>query len=364
MQDKSENAHLRNSRFSPVIEIAGRRIGPGEPPFIIAEVSANHGGSLERAIRIIDGAADAGVDAVKFQAYTPDELTLNSEMPGFVIQGDNPWTGRRLFDLYAEAATPYEWFPVLYEHARKRKLIPFTTPFGVSVIPMLEQLGSPAYKIASFEAVDHQLLQACARTGKPILVSTGMCTKTEIAEALQTLQNNGAVAVGIFRCNSGYPARVEEANLLALPDMMLSLGIPIGYSDHTVGLAAAVAATALGACMIEKHVIDSPEPPTPDSSFSTTPDQLAQLVSLCRGAAVARGSVVYGPIGKETGSLSFRRSLYACAAIARGDALTSENIRCVRPGFGLHPRHFPEVLGRTARRDIKIGEPLSLEMLE
>lgn len=354
---------MPDSDFARTITLDGREIGPGEPPYIIAELSANHGGSLERALRIIDCAAEAGADAVKFQAYTPDNMTLNSDMPGFVIEGDNPWKGRRLYDLYAEAATPYDWFPALYEHARKRGITPFTTPFGTDAIPMLEALDTPAYKIASFEAVDHELIKACARTGKPILLSTGMCNKTEIAEALRTIRDAGAREVGVFRCNSGYPAKLEETNLLALPDMEQSFALPIGFSDHTIGLAASVAACALGACMIETHVIDAPEPPTPDSSFSKTPDELAELVTLCRNAFIARGSVLYGPFEKEKESLSFRRSLYACADIAEGEAITLENIRCVRPGFGLHPRHFTEILGKTARRAIQAGEPLTLEML-
>jgi pseudaminic acid synthase len=355
---------VSDSFFAPAITVGGRKIGPGEPPFIIAELSANHGGSLERALRIIDIAADAGADAIKFQAYTPDDLTLDLEMPGFVIEGDNPWKGKRLYELYAEAATPYDWFPALYERARERNIIPFTTPFGVGAIKMLEELSTPAYKIASFEAVDHELMKACAQTGKPILISTGMCDKIEIEEALQTLRDAGAREVAIFRCNSGYPARLQEANLAALADMMQAFGLPTGFSDHTIGLAASVAACALGANMIEKHVIDSPEPPTPDSTFSIIPDQLAQLVSMCRDAAVARGEVSYGPTQKEKDSLSFRRSLYVCKNIAPGEALTTSNVRCVRPGFGLHPRHFPEVIGRVARHAIAAGEPLSMDALE
>ncbi len=350
--------------FSPVISVDGRKIGPGEPPFIIAELSANHGGSLERALRIVDLAADAGVDAIKFQAYTPDDLTLDLDGPGFVIEGDNPWKGRRLYELYADAATPYEWFPELYARARAKKIIPFTTPFGVGAIRMLEELGTPAYKIASFEAVDHELIRACAQTGKPILISTGMCDKTEIEESLNTLRNAGAREVAIFRCNSGYPARLEEANLAALTDMMETFHLPTGFSDHTIGLAASVAACSLGANMIEKHVIDSPEPATADSSFSILPDQLSQLVTMCRDAAIARGEVSYGPSQKEKESLSFRRSLYACRDIDAGEELTRDNVRCIRPGFGLHPRHFPEILGKPASRAISAGEPLSWDAVE
>ena len=349
--------------FSPSIVVGGRKIGPGESPFIIAELSANHGGSLERALRIVDLAAEAGVDAIKFQAYTPDDLTLDMDGPGFVIDGDNPWKGRRLYELYADAATPYEWFPELYARARAKNVIPFTTPFGLSAIRMLEELDTPAYKIASFEAVDHELIKACAQTGKPILISTGMCDKKEIEESLQTLRDSGASNVAIFRCNSGYPARLQEANLAALTDMMEAFRLPIGFSDHTIGLAASVSACALGANMIEKHVIDASEPETPDSSFSILPDQLSQLVAMCRDAAIARGEVSYGPSKKEKESLSFRRSLYACRDIGAGEELTRDNVRCVRPGFGLHPRHFGEVLGKTASRSISAGEPLSWDVV-
>lgn len=355
---------MGNFQFASKITVGGRAIGPEESPFIVAELSANHGGSLERALKIIDIAAQSGADAIKFQAYTPDDLTLDVSAPGFVIEGDNPWKGKRLYDLYADAATPYEWFPELYQRARAQNLIPFTTPFGVGAIEMLEKLETPAYKIASFEAVDHQLMKACAQTGKPILISTGMCEKAEIDEALQTLSDAGAKEVAIFRCNSGYPARLQEANLAALTDMMETYHVPIGFSDHTIGLAASVSACALGASMIEKHVIDAPEPPTADSSFSITPDKLTELVSMCREAAIARGKVSYGAFGKEKDSLSFRRSLYASSDIAAGEMLTTENIRCVRPGFGLHPRHYPDVLGRAARRAIAAGEPLSMDALE
>jgi pseudaminic acid synthase len=355
---------MSNSSFAQTIVLDGRRIGPGEPPYIIAELSANHGGSLERALRIIDCAAKAGVHAVKFQAYTPGNMTLDSDKPGFIIEGENPWKGRKLYDLYAEAKTPYDWFPALYERARQRGITPFATPFGVDAVAILEELDTPVYKIASFEAVDHELIKVCARTGKPILLSTGMCNKVEIEESLQTLHDAGAREVGLFRCNSGYPAKLEETNLLALPDMINSFAVPIGFSDHTIGPIAAVTACALGACMIEKHVIDAKEPPTPDSSFSILPDNLAALTSLCRDAFVARGDVLYGPFENEMGSINFRRSIYACADISDGETITDKNVRCIRPGFGLHPRYYKGILGKTACHAIQAGDPLTLEMFE
>ncbi len=345
------------------IEIDGRKVGPGEPPYIIAELSANHGGSLDRALAIIEGAAAAGVDAVKFQAYTPDSMTIASDKPGFIIEGDNPWQGRRLYDLYAEAATPYEWFPDLYAQARKSGVTPFTTPFGIDAIPMLEKLDTPVYKIASFEAVDPELIKACTRTGKPLLISTGMCSKEDISRALDAVGAEGGDRVAIFRCNSGYPALIDEANLLAMPDMAESFAVPVGYSDHTIGHAAAVAACALGASMIEKHVIDD-GPPTPDSSFSMKIDDLKDFVDLCRQAFHARGRVLYGPFENERNSLSFRRSLYAVRDIAAGTEVAPEDVRSVRPGFGLHPRHYDEIIGRKTTVAVERGDPITWDIFE
>jgi len=350
------------SDLSSSIEIDGRKIGPGEPPYIIAELSANHGGSLTRALAIIEGAAAAGVDAVKFQAYTPESMTIATDKPGFVIEGDNPWKGRQLYDLYAEAATPYDWFPDLYAHARKLGITPFTTPFGADAIPMLEELDNPVYKIASFEAVDAELIKACTRTGKPLLISTGMCSKEDIGRSLDAVRAQGGDQVAIFRCNSGYPANLDEANLLAMPDMAESFAVPVGYSDHTIGHAAAIAACALGANMIEKHVIDTIDPPTPDSSFSMLLDDFGDFVGLCHQAYRARGQVLYGPFENERGSLSFRRSLYAVTDIAAGAEIRPQDIRSVRPGFGLHPRHLDEIIGRKTAVAVERGDPITWDI--
>ena len=345
------------------VTIDGRQVGPSAPPYIVAELSANHGGDLQRALRIIELIAEAGADAVKFQAYTAESLTLDCGLPGFTIEGESLWKDRRLYELYAEAATPYDWFPELYARARRCGITPFTSPFGLDALEMLEALDTPAYKIASFEAVDHGLIAAFAATGKPLVISTGLCSLEEIAEAVATARAAGCEEIVLLKCNSAYPASFEEANLLAIPALAERFGLPVGYSDHTLGVGAPVAACALGACMIEKHVIDSREPPTADSQFSALPSELREIVTLCRAAQEARGEAAFGPTEREQQSLMFRRSLYAVADIAAGEAFTGENVRSIRPGHGLAPKHLPEVLGRQARRALKRGEPLTWEDL-
>ncbi len=346
------------------ITIDGRRIGPGEPPYVIAELSANHGGDIERARRIIRMAAAQGADAIKLQAYTPESMTIDCDMPGFVITGESLWTGRGLFELYAEAQTPYEWFPELFAVARAAGITPFATPFDRGAVRMLAALDAPAYKIASFEATDPDLLAACAETGKPVIVSTGLCSAEEMAEIVRVARAAGVRELALLRCNSAYPADPAEANLLTIPDMAARFDVPVGYSDHTTDSIQAVVAVALGACIVEKHVIDSREPPTPDSAFSSLPEQLGELVRNCRAAHLARGGVAYGPFRKESGSLAFRRSLYVVADVAAGAPLSAENVRSIRPGHGLAPKHLPEVLGRRARRALRRGEPLAWDMIE
>ena len=343
--------------------IAGRRIGHDDPPYIIAELSANHGGDIERAKRIIRFAAEKGADAIKFQAYTPENMTLDSDLPGFVVEADNPWKGRRLHELYASAATPYAWFPDLFATARAAGITPFCTPFGPDAIAMLESLDAPAYKIASFEAVDVDLIAACARTGKPLIISTGLCTEDEAGTALETALANGCREVALLKCSSAYPSVTEETNLLAIPYMRERFGVPIGYSDHTLGTAVATAACALGACIVEKHVIDSRMPPTADSEFSALPDELAALVKGCREAFQARGLGQLGPTARENQSRVFRRSLYAVRDIPAGTILGRDNIRSIRPGYGLPPKHMPELIGRKARRDIRRGEPITWDVV-
>ena len=345
------------------VEIAGRRIGLSQPPFIVAELSANHGGSFDRAVRIIEGAAAAGAHAVKFQAYTADSLTLNSDRPDFLLSGETLWKGRRLHDLYAEAATPYDWFPDLFSLCRDSGLIPFASPFDDAAVEMLASLDAPAFKIASFEAVDHNLIKTCAETGKPIIISTGLCTIKDIEEAVNAGQKADAKDIILLHCNSSYPAIPEEANLASIPDLASRFGIPVGYSDHTLGTQSAALACALGACLIEKHVIDSPDPETADSAFSLTPDLLAQLVKECHNAWIARGKIKDGPTPSEQTSLAFRRSLYAVEDIDQGEEFTPSNVKSIRPGHGLAPKYLPDILGCTAVRAIDKGEPLEWSMV-
>lgn len=343
--------------------IDGRKVGPGEPPYIIAELSANHGGDLSRARRIVEYAAHAGADSIKFQVYTADSLTIRSEKRDFLIESESLWTGKRLYDLYAEASTPYEWFPELFAYARKLGITPFATPFDLDAVRLLEDLNSPVYKIASFEAVDLELIEACARTGKPVIISTGMCDADDIADALKAARAAGGSDIALLKCTSSYPATAAEANLAAIPAMAKKFGVPVGISDHSLGTAVSVAACALGACLVEKHVIDAREPATADSAFSLLPDELTRLVEETRIAYDAIGHEAYGPSDRERASLQYRRSLYAVADIKAGAELTRENVRSIRPGMGLVPKHINVVLGRKAKHDIEAGTALNWDLI-
>lgn len=347
----------------PNVFIQDRRIAADEPPFIIAELSANHGGDFDRAARIIALAAKAGADAVKFQAYTADSLTIESDRPEFTIDGSSLWSGRTLHALYREAATPYEWFPDLFALCRKQGVIPFASPFDRAAVEMLEALDAPAYKIASFEAVDLDLISACAETGKPIIISVGLCSIEEIAEAVNTASVAGNTDLILLQCTSAYPAQPEEADLLTIPALQDRFGTLVGYSDHTLGTVTSVAACALGATVIEKHVIDAREPTTADSAFSMTGPEFAALISACHQAWGARGGVREGPSAIEQQSLKFRRSLYVTSDIAEGEMFTSENIRSIRPGHGLAPKHLREILGCRASRALSAGDPLDWDMI-
>lgn len=344
--------------------IDGRKVGPGEPPYIIAELSANHGGDLARARRIVELAAEAGADSIKFQVYTADSLTIRSEKRDFLIESESLWTGKRLYDLYEEAATPYEWFPELFAHARSLGITPFASPFDLEAVKLLRDLDAPAYKIASFEAVDLELIEACARTGKPVIISTGMCDADDIADALKAARGAGGRDIALLKCTSSYPATAAEANLSTIPAMAQKFGVPVGVSDHTLGTAVSVAACALGACLVEKHVIDTREPATADSAFSLLPDDLNRLVEETRMAHAAVGHVSYGPGERERASLQYRRSLYAVADIKAGAELTRSNIRSIRPGMGLVPKHLSTVLGRKAKHDIETGTPLNWDLIQ
>lgn len=346
------------------ITIAGRKIGVDHPPFIIAEMSGNHGGSLDRALAIVDAVSKSGADALKLQTYTADSLTLNVDAPDFRINDPSSlWTGRRLYELYQEACTPYEWMKPIFERAQANGLICFSSPFDAHAVDLLQSLDAPAYKIASFEIVDLELIATAARTGKPIIISTGMSTISEIEAAVDAAYSNGASEIALLKCTSTYPASARESNLASIQAMKEVFNVPIGLSDHTLGIGAAVASVALGACIIEKHVTESRADGGVDSAFSLEPPELASLVLESRRAWEAIGSIKFGPTEGEKNSLQFRRSLYVCAPVSAGEPLTRKNIRAVRPGFGLAPHFLPVVLGRRVSKDLEPGMPLLWEHL-
>ncbi|HTI67120.1 MAG TPA: pseudaminic acid synthase [Caulobacteraceae bacterium] len=342
--------------------IAGRAIGPQAPPFVIAELSGNHNGSLERGLRLIDAAAAAGADAVKLQTYTPDTITLDSDDPAFRLEG-GLWDGRTLYDLYAEAQTPYEWHAPLFAHARAQGLIVFSSPFDETAVALLRSLDAPAYKIASFEAVDTALIACAAATGKPLIISTGMTSPGEIAQAVATAHAHGRGGVALLHCVSDYPARFPDANLRMVPRLAADFGCVTGLSDHTPGTAAAVAAVALGACIIEKHLTLDRGEGGPDAAFSLEPHELANLTRDCRHAWEALGQAIYSRSVSEIENRHLRRSLYVVRDVAAGAVIGPEDVRSIRPGDGLAPIRLPEVLGRAASRDLRRGEPLAWDMV-
>ncbi|PWE17570.1 pseudaminic acid synthase [Marinicauda salina] len=339
-------------------EIAGRPIGPDHPPYIVAEMSANHLGDLDRALRIIEAAAACGADAVKIQTYTPDTITLDCDGPDFTLP-DGLWAGRTLYDLYSEAQTPFEWHEALFAKAREVGITLFSAPFDFTAVDLLERLDAPAYKIASLEVVDLPLIRRAAEAGKPMIISSGTASLGEIADAVQAAREAGCRELILLHCVSSYPARFEEADLRTIPHLAEAFDVVSGLSDHTPGTAAAVAATALGAALIEKHFTLARADGGPDSAFSLEPDELTRLVEDTRNAHAALGRVRYDLVGAETTYVKFRRSLYVAEDVAAGEELTSRNVRSVRPGHGLAPRHLPDVLGRRAARDLKKGEALS-----
>ena len=351
---------------APGFAIAGRPVGPGCPPLIIAELSGNHNGEIDRARALIDAAADAGADAVKLQTYTPDTITLDHDGPGFRLEG-GPWAGRTLHELYAEAHTPYAWHGPLFAHARARGVLIFSSVFDETAVDLLEGLDAPAYKIASFEAVDLPLIARAARAGKPLIVSTGMASPAEIDAALATARAHGTGEVALLHCVSAYPARFSDARLGAVPRLAREFGCVTGLSDHTPGTTASVAAVALGAAIIEKHVTLARADGGPDAAFSLEPDELARLVADCRDAFEASGEALgeaaYARGVEESANRTYRRSLYVVADVAAGQPLGPAHVRSIRPGFGLAPVHLPEVMGRLAARDLKRGEPLAWDML-
>ena len=349
--------------MSNTIHIGRRAVGPGEPVYIVAEISANHRQDYDEAVRLVKAAKTAGANAVKLQTLTPDTITLRSDREYFRVGGGTLWDGRTLYDLYEEAHMPWEWQPKLQKVARDEGLELFSSPFDPTAVDFLERMDVPAYKVASFEIVDLPLITKMARTGKPLIISTGMATIEEIEEALGAARTGGTKEIVLLKCNSGYPAPPEEMNLRTIPDMRERFRVPVGLSDHTLGIAAAVAAVSLGACLIEKHFTLSRSVPGPDSAFSLEPAEFKEMVEAVRTAERALGSPRYGPTPAEAKMLPFRRSLFVVADVKKGEAFTDKNVRSIRPANGLHPRHLKEVLGKHAVRDIAKGTPLTWDLV-
>jgi N-acetylneuraminate synthase len=344
------------------IEIAGRRIGADHPPFVICELSGNHNGSLERALAMIDAAAATGCDAIKIQTYTADTITMDVDRPEFRIHG-GLWDGRSLYELYQEAQTPFAWHAAMFERARQRGVILFSSPFDETAVDLLESLGAPAYKIASFEAVDLPLIRYAAARGKPLIISTGMANLAEIEAARDAALEGGAAGVVLLHCVSSYPATFADANVRTVADMAGRFASPVGLSDHTPGSAASVAAVAMGASVIEKHFTLARADGGPDAAFSLEPAEFTALVRDCKDAWAALGRAHYDLLGSERANVTYRRSLYVAADVKAGEPLSRANVRSIRPGNGLAPAHLDAVLGRPAARDLKRGEPLAWDMV-
>lgn len=345
------------------LEIAGRRIAADAEPYVIAELSGNHNGDIERAYAIMEAAKAAGADAVKLQTYTADTITIEHDGPGFTIEG-GLWDGRTLHELYREAHTPWDWHENLFAKGRELGITVFSSPFDPTAVDFLESLGTPAYKVASFEIVDLPLVERMAATGKPLIVSTGMANDTEIGEAVAAVRASGGGDIVLLHCVSSYPAPASDSNLLTIPDLAKRFSVVAGLSDHTLGVAVPIAAVSLGAAVIEKHVTLSRAAGGPDAAFSLEPDELKEMVEGVRTAWAARGKAGYDRQASERGNVIFRRSLYVVQDVAAGEPLTAENVRSIRPGYGLAPKHLPDVLGRCAARDLRRGDPLDAAMVE
>ena len=343
------------------IVINSRQISKGKATYIIAEMSGNHNQDFNQAVKIIEAAKEAGADAVKLQTYTPDTITIDCDNEFFRIKG-TIWEGKTLYDLYREAYTPWEWQPQLKKIANDLGMDLFSTPFDHTAVDFLEKMDVPVYKVASFELVDLPLLRKIAQTGKPIIMSTGMATLTEIDEAVQTIKNAGGNQLALLKCTSAYPAPPEEMNLRTIPHLAEAFCVPVGLSDHTLGSAVSVAAVSLGACIVEKHFTLSRKDPGPDSTFSSEPHEFKEMVKAIRVTEEALGKVSYEITEKQRESRVFRRSLFVVKDIKEGERFTEENVRSIRPGYGLHTRYLEVILGRKAKNDIAKGTPLSWDL--
>lgn len=339
------------------IAVNGRLIGPTHSTYVVAEISANHHQRFDEAVALLHAAHDAGADAVKLQTYTPDSMTIRSDKEYFTIRGTG-WHGRRLWDLYREASTPWEWHADLFSLGREIGIDVFSTPFDAAAVELLEELNAPVYKIASFELIDIPLIERVARIGRPMIMSTGMAELAEIQEAVDAARSAGAREIALLKCNSAYPAPAEEMNLRTIPHMADTFDLPVGLSDHTLGIAAAVAAVTLGACIIEKHLTLSRAAGGPDGFFSMEPAELKALIEAVRFAEKSLGEIRYRPTASELDSRAHRRSLFIVEDMRAGDEFTPVNVRVIRPGQGLHPRYLSHVMGRRVTADVERGTPL------
>ncbi len=344
------------------VKINQRKIGGNYPPYLVAEISANHNGQLNKALEIMSAAKQAGAHAIKLQTYTADTITLDCDKSDFLIS-NGPWQGYKLYDLYKQAHTPFEWHKTLFDHARKLDITCFSSPFDESAVDLLEDLNAPAYKIASFEAIDIPLIKYVANTGKPMIISTGMATLTEIQEAVDTALGNGCAELILLHCISAYPAPIAESNLRTLQDLAKRYSVVVGLSDHTLGTTAAVTAVALGACFIEKHFTLNRNDKGPDSAFSLEPDEFKFLCESSRDAWLALGKAGYEQKESEKINTVFRRSLYFVKDIKKGETVTEENMRSIRPGFGLAPKYYQEIIGKTLLKDVERGNPVAWQDL-
>lgn len=343
-------------------KIGKREIGPGKPVYIIAEMSANHNQDFNQAVRILEAAKYAGADAVKLQTYTPDTMTINTRSGLFTLDNKSLWAKQNLYDLYKKAYTPWQWYQKLKKTADDLHITIFSTAFDFSAVDFLEKMKVPVHKIASFELIDIPLIEKMAKTGKPLFISTGMGTFAEIKEAVDTAKKAGAREIAIFKTNSAYPAPVEEMNLRAIPDLIDKFHVPVGLSDHTLGIVAPIVAVSLGASFVEKHLTLSRKDPSPDSSFSLEPDEFAEMVKSIKIAEKTLGEVKYGTESEKESKL-YRRSLFAVDDIDAGGVFTDKNIRSIRPGYGLSPKYLREILGKKTTKHIKRGTPLSWDLV-
>ena len=346
------------------MKIGGRQVGAGSAPLVIAEMSGNHNQSLERALEIVDAAAQSGAHALKIQTYTAETMTIDIREGEFFISDEKSlWKGESLFDLYKKAYTPWEWHEAIFDRAKKHKMLAFSTPFDRTAVDFLENLNVPCYKIASFENTDLPLIRYVAATGKPMIISTGMATFAELDETVEAARSAGCKDLVLLKCTSTYPSTPDDSNILTIPEMRSRYGCEIGISDHTMGIGVSVAAVALGATVVEKHFTLQRADGGVDSAFSMEPQEMAQLVIETERAWQALGKVQHGPTEKEKASLVFRRSLYVVADVKAGEKLTPANVRAIRPGNGIAPKFYDEVIGKTAKRDIARGTPLSHDLI-